>query len=118
MIEAPQSMSCRRAAEVLGTFRHSIWRWRMGIIGVLAPVSIPDQNGAIARRDTGPGPRVWRAPWRAWSPDARRVPRRTGRRPIHGRLCCLGSGLALSALTEPEALAVHLEDVDVVGQAV
>jgi hypothetical protein len=29
-----------------------------------------------------------------------------------------GSGIALAALTEPEALTVHLEDVDVVGQAV
>ncbi len=29
-----------------------------------------------------------------------------------------GSGIALAALTEPEAFTVHLEDVDVVGQAV
>jgi transposase-like protein len=30
MIEAPQPMSCRRGAEVLGVSRHSIWRggWR------------------------------------------------------------------------------------------
>jgi hypothetical protein len=28
------------------------------------------------------------------------------------------SGFGLAALTEPEALAVHLENVDVVGQAV
>jgi hypothetical protein len=33
-------------------------------------MSIPDQNGATARRDTGPWPRVWRAPWRAWSAHA------------------------------------------------
>jgi hypothetical protein len=30
----------------------------------------------------------------------------------------LGSGIAFSALTEPEAFAVHLEDVDVVRLAV
>ena len=37
MIEAPQPMSCRRGAEVLGASRHSIWRWRMAIIGALMP---------------------------------------------------------------------------------
>lgn len=37
MIEAPQPMSCRRGAEVLGASRHSIWRWRMAIIGALEP---------------------------------------------------------------------------------
>jgi hypothetical protein len=29
-----------------------------------------------------------------------------------------GSGVGCAAVTEPEALAVHFEDVDVVGQAV
>lgn len=37
MIEAPQPMSRRRAADVLGASRHSTWRWRMAIIGALAP---------------------------------------------------------------------------------
>ena len=37
MIEAPQPMSCRRGAEVLGASHHSIWRWRMAIIGALKP---------------------------------------------------------------------------------
>jgi hypothetical protein len=37
MIEAPQPMSCRRGAEVLGASRHSIWRWRMAIISALTP---------------------------------------------------------------------------------
>lgn len=32
IIEAPQPMSCRRGAEVLGASRDSIWRWRMKII--------------------------------------------------------------------------------------
>jgi CRISPR-associated endonuclease/helicase Cas3 len=33
-------------------------------------VSIPDQNGAMARRNTGPWLRVWHAPRRAWPPHA------------------------------------------------
>ena len=37
MIEAPQPMSCRRAADVLGASRHSIRRWRTAIIEALAP---------------------------------------------------------------------------------
>jgi len=44
MIEAPQPMSCRRGAEVLGTSRHSIWRWRMTIISALAP----EPDGTLA----------------------------------------------------------------------
>ncbi|CUH40407.1 Transposase [Jannaschia seosinensis] len=44
MIEAPQPMSCRRGAEVLDTSRHSIWRWRMTIIGALAP----EPDGTLA----------------------------------------------------------------------
>ena len=44
MIEAPQPMSCRRAAEVLGTSRHSVWRWRMAIIGALTP----EPDGTLA----------------------------------------------------------------------
>ena len=37
MIEAPQPMSCRRAAEILGASLHSIWRWRVAIISTLVP---------------------------------------------------------------------------------
>lgn len=37
MIHALQPMSCRRAAEVLGPSRHTVWRWRMTIIGALTP---------------------------------------------------------------------------------
>ena len=37
MMEAPQPLSCRRAAEALGTSRYTIWRWRMAVIGALAP---------------------------------------------------------------------------------
>ena len=44
MIEAPQPMSCRRGAEVLGASRHSIWRWRMAIIGALTP----EPDGTLA----------------------------------------------------------------------
>ncbi len=44
MIEAPQPMSCRRAADVIGASRHSIWRWRMAIIGALTP----ERDNALA----------------------------------------------------------------------
>ncbi|SEO89176.1 hypothetical protein SAMN04490248_11540 [Salinihabitans flavidus] len=44
MIEAPQPMSCRRGAEVLGASRHSVWRWRMTIIGALTP----ETDGTLA----------------------------------------------------------------------
>ncbi len=37
MIEAPQPMSCRRGAGVLGASRDIIWRGRMAIIGALTP---------------------------------------------------------------------------------
>jgi len=64
MIEAPQPMSCRRAAEVLGTSRHSVWRWRMAIIGALAP----ELDGTLAgiveadeahQRESRKGSREW-----------------------------------------------------------
>jgi len=44
MIEAPQPMSCRRAAEALGASRHSIWRWRIAIISAL----MPEPDGTLA----------------------------------------------------------------------
>ena len=64
MSEAPQPMSCRRAAEVLGASRHSIWRWRMAIIGALGPE--PDQclAGIVEadeahQRESRKGSREW-----------------------------------------------------------
>ena len=47
MIEAPQPMSCRRAAEVLGASRHSIWRWRMKIINALMPEADDSLAGIV-----------------------------------------------------------------------
>lgn len=47
MIEVPQPMSCRRAAEVLGSSRHSIWRWRMTIIGALTPEPDDTLSGIV-----------------------------------------------------------------------
>jgi transposase-like protein len=47
MIEAPQPMSSRRAAEVLGVSRHSIWRSRMAIISAL----MPEPDGTRAGTD-------------------------------------------------------------------
>lgn len=64
MIEAPHPMSCRRGAEVLGASRHSIWRWRMVIIGALAP----EPDGTLAgiveadeahQRESRKGSREW-----------------------------------------------------------
>lgn len=64
MIEAPHPMSCRRGAEVLGASRHSIWRWRMAIIGALAP----EPDGTLAgiveadeahQRESRKGSREW-----------------------------------------------------------
>jgi hypothetical protein len=64
MIEAPQPMSCRRGAEVLGASRHSIWRWRMAIIGALKPE--PDATLAgiveadeVHQRESRKGSREW-----------------------------------------------------------
>jgi len=47
MIEAPQPVSCRRGAEVLGASRHSIWRWRMKIIGALTPEADDSLAGIV-----------------------------------------------------------------------
>ncbi|WP_371036662.1 IS1595 family transposase [Rhodosalinus sp. FB01] len=64
MIEAPQPMSCRRAADVLGASRHSVWRWRMVIIGAL----VPELDGTLAgiveadeahQRESRKGSREW-----------------------------------------------------------
>ena len=44
MIEAPQPMSCRRAAQALGASRHSTWRWRIAIISALTP----EPDGTLA----------------------------------------------------------------------
>jgi hypothetical protein len=64
MIEAPQPMSCRRGAEVLGASRDSIWRWRMVIIGALKPEA-DDSLAGIAeadeahQRESRKGSREW-----------------------------------------------------------
>jgi len=64
MIGATQPMSCRRASEALGPSRHTIWRWRMAIIGALAP----EPNGTLAgiveadeahQRESRKGSREW-----------------------------------------------------------
>ena len=64
MIEAPQPMSCRRAAEVLGTSRHSVWRWRMTIIGALTPEPESTLAGIVEadeahQRESRKGSREW-----------------------------------------------------------
>jgi transposase-like protein len=64
MIEAPQPMSCRRAAEVLGASHHSIWRWRMKIIGVLTPEADNSLAGIVEadeahQRESRKGSREW-----------------------------------------------------------
>jgi len=49
-------------------------------------------------------------------PSSWRASRRTGRRPVPGVIWSgVGSGFRLAALAQAEALAVHFEDVDVVG---
>ena len=47
MIEAPQPMSCRRGADVLGASRDSIWRWRMAIVGALKPEADDSLAGIV-----------------------------------------------------------------------
>lgn len=64
MMEAPQPMSCRRAAEVLGTSRHSIWRRRMAIIGALTPEPDNALAGIVEadeahQRESRKGSREW-----------------------------------------------------------
>ena len=64
MIEAPQLMSCRRAAKVLGTSRHSTWRWRMAIIGALTPERDSTLAGIVEadeahQRESRKGSREW-----------------------------------------------------------
>ncbi len=64
MIEAPQPMSCRRAAEVLGASRHSIWRWRMTIINALGPEPDHCLAGIVEadeahQRESRKGSREW-----------------------------------------------------------
>ena len=64
MIEAPQPMSCRRGAEVLGASRHSIWRWRMAIIGALKPEPDDTLAGIVEadeahQRESRKGAREW-----------------------------------------------------------
>ena len=64
MIEAPQPVSCRRGAEVLGASRHSIWRWRMKIIGVLTPEADNSLAGIVEadeahQRESRKGSREW-----------------------------------------------------------
>ena len=60
-----------------------------------------------------------RAPWRARSPDSWRVPWRVGPQgQILQVVRCSAAAFSGAALAEPVAVAVHLEDVDVVGQPV
>ena len=64
MIEAPQPMSCRRAAKVLGASRHSAWRWRMAIIGALTPEPDSTLAGIVEadeahQRESRKGSREW-----------------------------------------------------------
>ena len=64
MIEAPQPMSCRRGAKVLGASRHSIWRWRMAIIGALKPEPDATLAGIVEadeahQRESRKGSREW-----------------------------------------------------------
>lgn len=64
MIGAPQPMSCRRAAEVLGASRDSIWRWRMAIIGVRTPEADNSLAGIVDaddahQRESRKGSREW-----------------------------------------------------------
>lgn len=64
MIEAPQPMSCRRAAQVLGPSRHTVWRWRMAIIGTLAPEPDNTLAGIVEadeahQRESRKGSREW-----------------------------------------------------------
>ena len=74
MIEAPQPMSCRRGADVLGASRDSIWRWRMAIIGALKPEADDSLAGIVEahereewvrhRRDPANHPAPPRLRWR------------------------------------------------------
>jgi len=64
MIEAPQPMSCRRGAYVLGASRDSIWRWRMAIIGALKPEADDSLAGIVEadeayQRESRKGSREW-----------------------------------------------------------
>ena len=64
MIEAPQPMSCRRGADVLGASRDSIWRWRMAIIGTLKPEADDSLAGIVEadevhQRESRKGSREW-----------------------------------------------------------
>jgi transposase-like protein len=64
MIEAPQPMSCRRGAEVLGASRHSVWRWRLAVIGALAPEGDGTLAGIVEadeahQRESRKGSREW-----------------------------------------------------------
>jgi transposase-like protein len=64
MMEAPQPMSCRRAAEVLGASRHSTWRWRTAIIGALSTEPDNALAGIVEadeahQRESRKGSREW-----------------------------------------------------------
>lgn len=64
MMEAQQPLSCRRAAEALGTSRDTIWRWRMAIIGALAPELDNTLSGIVEadeahQRESRKGSREW-----------------------------------------------------------
>lgn len=64
MMEAPQPLSCRRAAEALGASRDTIWRWRMAIIGALTPELDNTLSGIVEadeahQRESRKGSREW-----------------------------------------------------------
>jgi len=94
MIEAPQPMSCRRGAEVLGGSRHSIWRWRMAIIGALNPEADDSLAGTVEadeahQRESRKGSREWVRHQR--DPDKHPAPPRLRRRAYR---CRSGSAAA------------------------
>lgn len=61
---------------------------------------------------------VWRAPWRVRSQTAGASQGALAEGQFLGIWLWFRSGFCLAALSETEALAVHFEDVDVVGQTV
>ncbi len=79
MMEAPQPLSCRRAAEALGASRDTIWRWRMAIIGALAPELENTLSGIVEadeahQRESRKGSREW--VWHRRDPENHPAPPR------------------------------------------
>lgn len=64
MVDAPQPLSCRRAAQAMGISRHTAWRWRMTIIGALTPEPDDVLAGIVEadeahQRESRKGSREW-----------------------------------------------------------